>query len=673
MPKLSWAKIAENINNRILLLTSLTAVFGAGIYYFYSLNQRGIILSLILIVAGFYFFKNRPGIFGQTVKNTPAKKIATDAENEKKPRAVNKKNILLILGYVIFYSFLFFRLWSSQSERALISPWEVVNYSFFWCYGLSSLILIFILINKEIGGGLKKIFLSLHFFLSFAVAIIIYKIGYGYDSFVHQATMELIAAKGLVLPKPPYYLGEYSLIVILHKISGLSIYFLNKILVPGLAALFLPTAFFRFFKNIRAKEADNSAVSSASFLAILFLLILTFSPFIVTTPQNLSYLFLILTVLAGFSRASLPEILILTAATAAIHPLTGLPALGWTAWLVFKKYQTALAPVWQKIIKFTIFLFTALALPFALFFTGGGGLKKIDGGSLLEPIKSLFASLSLAGREDWLLNFVYFFAANYNLWLIIAIGGGLWYFYGRRRKDKTTDADRGLFNGLIFINLSLLIAYLLSGRILFNDLIGYEQAGYAGRILIIMVIFFLPFILVALRELILKIWRANPAIQTSWLIFGVSLLTASLYVSYPRFDKYFNSRGYSTSRNDIAAVLAVDRVASGPYIALANQPVSAAALQSFGFDHYYQGLNGQIYFYPIPTGGALYQYYLDMVYKNPDRQTILKALDLVGVDEGYLIVNKYWYQSGRVINEAKLTADDWQTINNEVYIFQYER
>jgi hypothetical protein len=80
-----------------------------------------------------------------------------------------------------------------------------------------------------------------------------------------------------------------------------------------------------------------------------------------------------------------------------------------------------------------------------------------------------------------------------------------------------------------------------------------------------------------------------------------------------------------------------------------------------------------MYFYPVPTGGPLYQYYLDMVYKNPDRELAVKAMDLVGVKKAYLIVNKYWYQSGRIINEAKLTANKWLSINDEVYIFEYVR
>ena len=52
-----------------------------------------------------------------------------------------------------------------------------------------------------------------------------------------------------------------------------------------------------------------------------------------------------------------------------------------------------------------------------------------------------------------------------------------------------------------------------------------------------------------------------------------------------------------------------------PYIVLANQSVSAAALLRFGFHTYY----GAQFYYAIPTGAPLYQSYLDMVYRGATR------------------------------------------------------
>jgi hypothetical protein len=517
--------------------------------------------------------------------------------------------------------------------------------------------LIFGLIKNKLSTTVKLISLSAHYFLSLSVAVIVYKIGYGFDPFIHQATMELIDKKGLVTPKPFYYLGEYGLIVVLHKLTGLSIYLLNKFLVPIMAALFLPLAAYRL--------TDQKNSNQARWLTSLFILILTFSPLIATTPQNLSYIFLILTITAGLTKKNLLWPLILAGATLAIHPLTGIPALSWCLVVALNKYANNLKKKTYQILKYSLFSISALALPLALFFAGGSNLKKInwDLYFIFEPLKNLFTNLSGAGQENWLLNFVYFFSYNYNLWLILIISGSLIFFYRYSQKAN--------FGSLIFINLALTVSYFISSQIIFTDLINYEQTNFAGRLLTLISLFFLPFIILGIQNLINLILSKDKPTKIFWLLVGVGLITASLYVSYPRFDKYFNSRGYSTSANDLTAVATIEKDASGPYVVLANQQASVAALKELGFDHYYKTSLGQVYFYPIPTGGPLYQYYLDMVYKSPSRETMAEARKLTGVEESYLIVNKYWHQSGQIINEAKLSADTWQAINNAVYIFKY--
>jgi hypothetical protein len=53
---------------------------------------------------------------------------------------------------------------------------------------------------------------------------------------------------------------------------------------------------------------------------------------------------------------------------------------------------------------------------------------------------------------------------------------------------------------------------------------------------------------------------------------------------------------------------------------------------------------------------------------------MLKAMDLVEVNEAYLIINKYWNESTKIINAAKLTADNWETVGGqEIFIFKYTR
>ena len=49
-------------------------------------------------------------------------------------------------------------------------------------------------------------------------------------------------------------------------------------------------------------------------------------------------------------------------------------------------------------------------------------------------------------------------------------------------------------------------------------------------------------------------------------------------------------------------------------------------------------------------------------------------MDLTGVDVGYFVLNKYWWAFKKILDEAKLSADSWQAIDNgEVVVFKYER
>jgi len=167
-----------------------------------------------------------------------------------------------------------------------------------------------------------------------------------------------------------------------------------------------------------------------------------------------------------------------------------------------------------------------------------------------------------------------------------------------------------------------------------------------------------------------RILTSGAWLKYSWLIFLLLLITVSLYGSYPRRDNYFNSHSFAVGQNDLAAVEWIEKDASGaPYAVLANQQVSVGALWTFGFSRY---LKNDLYFYPIPTGGPLYQIYLDMVYKNANRAAALKAADLSGVQTVYFVLNKYWTGFDKIVEQAKMGADSFQNLNNgEIYIFKY--
>jgi hypothetical protein len=182
----------------------------------------------------------------------------------------------------------------------------------------------------------------------------------------------------------------------------------------------------------------------------------------------------------------------------------------------------------------------------------------------------------------------------------------------------------------------------------------------------------LPSLLLAVDFLNTKLVKAGKIeLISAWILISL-IITCSLYLSYPRLDAYHNSRGFSVSASDLKAVNFIANQANDKYIVLANQQTSVAALAELGFDNYLPTPNGEMFIYPIPTGGQLYQYYLEMVNQKPDQKIMRNAMELAGVKESYFVINKYWNFSNRLIAEAKLQATKfWSIDNGNVYIFKY--
>ena len=78
--------------------------------------------------------------------------------------------------------------------------------------------------------------LAFHLFVTLAPAAIVYEIGYGFDGFIHVAAEKLVAAAGVVTPKTPYYIGQYSLVVLISKLWQLPIAAVDRWLLPVMAS-----------------------------------------------------------------------------------------------------------------------------------------------------------------------------------------------------------------------------------------------------------------------------------------------------------------------------------------------------------------------------------------------------------------------------------------------------
>lgn len=642
-------KIFVKISTKVLILMSLVAIFGSIIYRLYKLNNIGVAVSLMLTVIVFVII-NR---FERNNNKKPTQLKIKEINSE------NKNSVFFKFVIPVFYLFLSFALfailWKSQTTTSIISPWQVVPKYFFALFALLTFVLI---IYTKFYEKLSLLFIIIYYLISFSVAVIIYKLGYGFDFFVHGATLELIDKVGAVYPKPFYYLGQYSLTIILHKLFFIPLVWLNKFLVSVLAGIFIPI----FLCNALDKWFADKKITR---LTTILILVIPFSFFIATTPQNLAYLFFAFCLLLGLNCKNTPDLItiyILALVALVSQPIAGIPAILFAVSLTI--YHSDLGKIKNYLLGL-IFILASIALPLALHIVNQANEAKLSGNNALSGdnnFLSLIPNLIMPGQENFILNFIYLYAFNLKLMIVLLAVAGIIIAFKNKNECKV------LF--LYFaLSLSMFVSYLFSKNLSFDYLIGYEQANFTTRILIISAIFLLPFFLLVLYVFIEKITKQSKFIEIAFLLLCTIVLSTSLYISYPRFDNYFNSHGYSVSQDDIEAVNWINNNTANDYIVLANQQVSAAALSEFGFTKYYKD---DIFYYPIPTGGPLYQYYLDMVYKKPSHKTAEKAMNLAGVKEAYFVLNKYWWAFPKILEEAKLEADSWQEIaGGNIFVFKY--
>ncbi|MBU0722198.1 hypothetical protein KKA93_01945 [Patescibacteria group bacterium] len=637
-----------NIVNSFLILICLTSVFGGFIYRFYSLNKLGLIISLILTVISFIIIQ-----YFYLISNKKTRRFEKKTVDKKDTRYCLSLKIFSAGAYLLTLILCFYILFNHQTAAAIVSPWQIAPKYFFIVYSLATLFLIGnAIVNKKFALPL----IMFHYFLSFSIALIIYKLGYGYDPFIHQATENLIDKTGAVEPKPFYYLGQYAIVVIIHKITAMPIVWLDKIILPLLAALFLPITLWRVLKSWFDSVNLN-------LILILALLALGFPFLIITTPQNLAYFLLILAILSGLICKNYYDyliILLLSSTSAITHPVAGIPALIFCAFLAV--YHSDKAKI-KKYFYPILIIITIFILPALFYFLNTNLSAAATSHTLIQRINPL--RLNIPGQENFILNFVYFYGFNLKFILASLTLMGIFIAWKHQEQCKIL---------WLYLTLStaLFTSYLITAKLPFAFLINYERDDYPQRILLAACLFLLPFFILSIYVLLEKIAKQNTFVIVSFSVFLSLVLSACLYMTYPRYDNYFNSHGYSVSSADINAVNWINENAKTDFIVLANQQVSAAALSQFGFKKYYG--DGQIFYYPIPTSSPLYQYYLDMVYKKPSRETMLAVMNLVGVNQGYFVLNKYWRAFTKILDQAKLSADSWEKIDNgEVYVFKYEK
>ncbi|MEI7498510.1 MAG: hypothetical protein WCK11_04500 [Candidatus Falkowbacteria bacterium] len=630
--KLSLNNIWENL----LIIISLLIITSGLIYRVWALNWPGIVLSWALTLLFFIIIaKIRKKLNCQSKLNYNLTQLAFFGK---------WRNYTLFFLYFFLWLITATWLWQHQSVEAIATPWQVVSTSFFIAYFFLTSLLFLTIWQKAQRG--QFLILTLHVLLSISIINLIYGIGYGYDFFVHGATLDLIDRLGQVLPKTNYYMGQYGVLIVLHKTFFIPLNWLHRWLTPSLGTLLILPLLWRTLQS-----ADRSKVILGTLLCLLLpYQFLTFS-----TPQNLAYIFLMVTVLFVYQSNTNNQILSVVTALAAIaiHPLAGLPALLIVGYIAINNIKNRKFVFPSKTI---LILLNTFALPCYFFILNNATFT-----TLHLPDNIFKVGLALPNQANVLLNLVYFWQqCGWWLWLAAVIIGFVRLPVEQQKKLRFW----------LYFFLSTFIAATLIRFLPFSFVVTSEQSDFANRVQFISLVFTLPLILEFIRLVTNSFDKQTKMTKIILTVFFSLCITANLYFQYPRVDAYANSKGYATSKNDLLAVEQIHQESLNiKYVVLANQQVSAAALSRYGF---YSYLDHELFYYPVPTASPLYQKYLDMVYGGANRQTMNEAMSLAGVNKAYFILNRYWYAFPKVLAEAKNSADSWQSFGNqEVFIFRY--
>lgn len=667
-------------------------------YYLSGITKFGSWVILLFPIVCLTLSKKYRSILAP--KNLYNRVIQFFIDAKKSTVAVSPTSYLLFFLVFIFDFALIALLFIHRTDSLLISPWQVLPAWFFMLFAFSTSIL-FISYKKitqptaTISYLLSLLTTTIHLFTIYSIAAIIYKLGFGFDAFVHRATEIWIQNHGFISPKTPYYIGQYSFVVWLSNITKIPIFYIDVYLVPALAAITLP---------ITVTKTLKAAWDISYKKSIFVLWLIPFIPFLsfnLTTPYNLAILFSLLsifTILPVLAQNNNPpseikhyaNLSILLAFCALItHLLIGAPITIFVLVSILLKRFELNKKISAALLAASVFIMT-LVIP-ALFsinnYIAGAGLPE-----LTNPFSHLADFISLFQRPYWYastspLRFEILYAWE-RIIIPIAIIISFFGFYLYQKEKKNLAAFLLPLTGFALITS----AWLLRSWIIFHDVVSYEQGDYPARLIRASLMFLLPFGMYLLSRISYNPPRINKkALGVIFCTIFSFALMLSLYFSYPQRNVKARFPGYNVTANHFQAVEWIhnqettnnEQLAIN-YIVLADQITSAAALADYSFAKYFRmkqdpaegGGNKpqEIFYYSIPTGGILYQQYGKMIYEGQKREYMIDAMNIAGVDTAYFVVNSYWANSQKIIEGAKKTADDWREFGDgQVWVFLYKR
>lgn len=518
-----------------------------------------------------------------------------------------------------------------RTDAAIASPWQAVPWIILPLYGIATAFLPYAVASAYPRQAIPL--LTLHAAVTWGVSLIVYRLGFGYDPFVHQATERAIVSHGSIFPKTPFYIGQYVVVAGTSILTHLPVAWIDRLLVPVVASLTLPSMAFMALRRMWVPRMAHPGIG----VAALFLLPIGYAAF--TAPFNLAllpFLFIVLFLPLASDPRIRAFLIAMALAALAIHPLIGIPAVLIAGAGMIRKSRAAIPMVIAGI---------PAGLLAAFFFyvsRQGVSLPWPTVWSLIRAALAIFGNpYQLALGSPWL---AFYYALLYASPIILLAFGAHGLIRLAERRADIQHATMVLLATTVGLVIS---AIAISTVFVIPNIINAEQFEFSLRLLVILPLVLLPGLMGAFGFLFVK---RSPYVMIAACVLAGVLSAGAWYAAYPQYNAVASFPAPGLSRSDLDAVQYIERDAgAASYAVLSHQMMGAAALQTFGFDRSVQTTEGNLYAYAIPTGGTLYRFYLRLLSEDPDPTAVRnELLQFIQADRIYVALPRAWDVRGSV-------------------------
>lgn len=645
-----------DLTSATLLLLSIYVIILSLIYYLFGLSSLSLVIFLVFLCLALIFLYKFFHLKVQTI-HLSANKLVIFFKD--------RNNLWLLFSVAAFLYFLLY-FWQHQIIDGRPSPWPSLWWSGFLVFAAWSLLLIYFYFKKQ-----SNWHNFLYLLIANTVVAITYVLSYGYDSLLHQASLDFIAKHGQITPLSPFYIGQYSLEILIHFFTGFDFVLLERFLLP----LFFVFTIFFVGKLILARVFGEKNLLAL----VLSIILLLPSVFFASSPFGFALLFSVLALAFLYLFIKTEEkhfylvALLLALAALFIHPFVALNIILWV--LYWPYYQKIKNKLWQNLSLFFVFILSSVAVVFAFAFYNWLANKQLV---LYNPISYLLDFFNIfvdpmwyyRGEASILEKIIYFYERIHFFLLLLFV----WYFFPIKLFVKKKENLLGLVVLSALISAWLFIASFSITNYYYGD-----QANYAYRLVQVCQFLAWPLVLVLCWKFLAWLKTRNFFWKFLLAIVLTFFLTMSWYLTYPRQDNISRMSVNSARVIDSRAIKFIYQNEGGKdnYLVFTNQLFGALAVKQYGFGPYYKDKNEEFLYYSLPWGGQLAQFY-NQVMDSPDGNIdfILEKMkataQTVEVHKFYFIFTDVWAPNKTTIDALEQKAkQNWQ-IDNQVFIYLFE-